>query len=113
MTGPSDPSPPDLWTRLALLNECCEVRLSTEPEPREDGSWRWVCVVVIRPRYRAVGEEGVISVFGARASEALAQALDLAERRGWGERPGAAKTGSSAPKVTGGGDGPAGGPSGA
>lgn len=90
--APGPRPPPDLWARLARLDERCEMRLTSEPEPQSDGSWHWVWRVVIRPRADEQGPPKLVLVMARSAVEALTEALAQAEARGW--------AGDSAPQPT-------------
>jgi hypothetical protein len=84
--------PPDLWIRLARLAERCEMRMSSEPEPQTDGSWRWVWRVMIRPREKQPGPPRAILVMAPSALAAMTEALAEAESRGWTSGPEGGRT---------------------
>lgn len=75
VSGPSAGA--DLWTRLAHLDEFCEIEVESLWKPGAP-AWR----VTIRPRNSP--QAPAFTVVKERAIEAIKQALQGAEDRGWG-----------------------------
>jgi hypothetical protein len=91
-------APADLWLRLARLADRCEMRLSSEPEPKADGSWHWVWRAVVRERTaEEAGPPPTVLVMAPSAVAALVEALAQAEARGWIEPGGGLNAASPRP----------------
>lgn len=71
--------PPDLWERLARVNNACVVRTQTVFVPDGAGDWEMRWRVTVRTR---AGDEQVIAEH-SKLVLALADALALVEARGW------------------------------
>lgn len=71
---------PDLWDRLARLNECCDISTTNVQVPSDSGRERALWAVVIR---RRDDPALFVQAHGEGLGECLSAAVLQAAERGW------------------------------
>ena len=76
---PDETRPPDLWKRMARLDECCHFSMISVQiaDPGGGAHREWEVTI----RHKQTGE--IIYAKDRAARTAITQALDVAEEKGW------------------------------